>query len=168
MYAPPRSSDAPAARAISAAASVCSAVSTAHGPAMTVSVSGPIGTPATRITERSRWCSRLTSLYGAEIRTTSLTPGMPRRFSVSRWSTSPTRPTIVRDMPRLTKASPPAARTRSTTPSISVSPASAVITTTISSASSHKENPGPSGPGFSLGRFRQRKAWRATVPNPGR
>ena len=84
MYAPPRSSDAPAARAISAAAIVCSAVSTAHGPAMTVSVSGPIGTPPTLMTERSRWCSRLTSLYGEEIRTTSLTPGMPRRFSVSR------------------------------------------------------------------------------------
>jgi hypothetical protein len=136
LYAPPRSSDAPAARAISAAASVCPAVSTAHGPAMTVSVSGPIGTPATLITERSRWCSRLTSLYGAVIRTTSLTPGMPLRLRVSKRSTSPTSPTIVRDMPRLTKASPPAARTRSTTPPISVSPASAAITTTISSASS--------------------------------
>ena len=48
---------------------------------------------------------------------------------------------FVRDMPRLTKASPPADRTRSTTPSTSVSPASAVITTTISSASSHKKTP---------------------------
>ena len=135
---------------------------------MTVSVSGPIGTPPTRITERSRWCSRLTSLYGEEIRTTSLTPGMPRRFSVSRWSTSPTRPTIVRDMPRLTKASPPADRTRSTTPSTSVSPASAVITTTMSSASSHKESPGPLARGFEVGRCRQRMAWQATVRNPGR
>ena len=84
LYAPPRSSDAPGRPGHRAAASVCSAVSTAHGPAMTVSVSGPIGTPATLITERSRWCSRLTSLYGEVIRTTSLTPGMPRRFSVSR------------------------------------------------------------------------------------
>ncbi len=50
---------------------------------MTVSVSEPIDTPATLITERSRRCSLLTSLYGAVIRTTSLTPGMPRRFSVS-------------------------------------------------------------------------------------
>ena len=48
LNAPPRSSDAPAARAICAAARVCSGVSTAHGPAITVSVSGPIGTPATR------------------------------------------------------------------------------------------------------------------------
>ena len=77
MNAPPRSSDAPAARAIRAAARVCSGVSTAHGPAITVSVSGPIGTPATRMTERSRRCSRLTSLYGTEIRTTSATPRQP-------------------------------------------------------------------------------------------
>ena len=75
---------------------------------------------------------------------------------------------MVRDMPRLTKASPPADRTRSTTPSISVSPASAVITTTISSASSHKENPGPSGPGFPLGRFCQCSTWQATVRDPDR
>ena len=83
MYAPPRSSDAPAALAIFAASSVCSGVSTAHGPAMTVSVSGPIGTPPTRITERSRRCSRLTSLYGTEMRTTSATPGSAARFSVA-------------------------------------------------------------------------------------
>jgi hypothetical protein len=143
LYAPPRSSDAPAALAISAEASVCSAVSTAHGPAITVSVSGPIGTPATLITERSRRCSRLTSLYGAVIRTTSLTPGMPRRFSVSSWSMSPTRPTIVRETPRLTNASPPAPRTSSTTPLTSAAPASAAMTTTMSSASSHKKSPGP-------------------------
>ena len=136
MYAPPRSSAAPAALAISADASVCSGVSTAHGPAMTVSVSGPIGTPATLITERSWRCSRLTSLYGAVIRTTSLTPVMLRRFSASSWSMSPTRPTIVLETPRLTNASPPASRTRSTTPSTSVFSASAAMTTTMSPASS--------------------------------
>ena len=53
LKAPPRSSDAPAALAIRAAVSVCSGVSTAHGPAITVSVSGPIGTPPTLITDRS-------------------------------------------------------------------------------------------------------------------
>ena len=60
LKAPPRSSVAPAPRAISAASIVCSADSTAHGPAMKVNVSGPIGTrwPArpTQIVERSGWC----------------------------------------------------------------------------------------------------------------
>ena len=44
LYAPPRSSVAPAAWAICAASSVCSGVSTAQGPAIRVNVSGPIGT----------------------------------------------------------------------------------------------------------------------------
>src|SRR5579872_3215732 len=62
---------------------------------------------------------------------------MPRRFSVLRCSTSPTSPTIVRLTPRLTNASPPAFVTRSTTPSTSLSPASAAITTTITVTLSH-------------------------------
>ncbi len=44
LKAPPRSSVAPAALAISAASWVWVAVSTAQGPAMNVNVSGPIGT----------------------------------------------------------------------------------------------------------------------------
>ena len=95
-------------------------------------MSGPIGTPATRITERSLRCSRLTSLYGTEIRTTSDTPGCDARFSVAaNRSMSPLSPMIVLDSPRLTNASPPAARTRLTTPSASSSVASAAMTTTI-------------------------------------
>src|SRR2546429_5135146 len=70
-------------------------------------------------------------------------------------------------MPRLTKASPPADRTRSTTPSISVSPASAVITTTISSASSHKENPGPPGPGFGVQSLPSEQDLAGDRPGPG-
>ena len=54
LYAPPRSSVAPARLAMQADSSVCSAVSTAHGPAMKVNVSGPIGTPPTRTVVRSR------------------------------------------------------------------------------------------------------------------
>src|SRR6476659_6966656 len=74
---------------------------------------------------------------------------------------------MVRDMPRLTKASPPADRTRSTTPSISVSPASAVIPTTISSASSHKENPGPSGPGSGVKSLPSEQDPAGDRPGPG-
>ena len=65
LKAPPRSSVAPAACAIWAASRVWPAVSTAHGPAMKVKVSGPIGTwrpVPTHTVERSGWCWRLTSL----------------------------------------------------------------------------------------------------------
>src|ERR1700722_6332864 len=123
---------------------VCSGVSTAHGPAITVSVSGPIGTPATRMTERSRRCSLLTSLYGTEIRTTSATPGSPARFSVAaKRSMSPLSPMMVRDSPRLTNASPPASRTTLTTCSTSDAEASATITTTICPASHPNACPAP-------------------------
>lgn len=97
-------------------------VSAAHGPAITVRVTGPIGTPATLITDRSGWCSRLTGLYGAEIRTTSSTLRRLDRLRASNASTSPTSPTsptMVRLTPRLTNASPPAARTNWTISSTS-------------------------------------------------
>ena len=41
---------------------VCSGVSTAQGPAISVNVSGPMGTPATLTVEVFGWFSRLTSL----------------------------------------------------------------------------------------------------------
>ncbi len=118
-----------------AACAVWSALSTAHGPAMKVNVPGPIGTRCpsrpTQTTERSGWCSRLTSLYGTEIRCTSATPGIARSSSPLNASTSPTSPMIVRTTPRLTKAWPPAASTRSTTCRTSWSVALALITTTM-------------------------------------
>src|SRR5690242_9493364 len=74
---------------------------------------------------------------------------------------------MVRDMPRLTKASPPADRTRSTTPSISVSPASAVITTTISSASSHKRKPRAVWPGVPVRSLLSVQHLAGDRPGPG-
>src|SRR5689334_9823888 len=74
---------------------------------------------------------------------------------------------MVRDMPRLTKASPPADRTRSTTPSISVSPASAVITTTISSASSHKRKPRAVWPGVPVRSLLSVQGLAGDRPGPG-
>ncbi len=57
---------APADLAIRAASRVCSADSTAHGPAMKVNESGPIGTwlptGPTQTVDRSGWGWRLTSL----------------------------------------------------------------------------------------------------------
>ena len=129
LNAPPRRSVAPAALAISAASSVCWAVSTAHGPAMKVKVSGPIGTwwsgRPTQTVDRSEWCCRLTSLNGSEIRCTSATPGMLRRLRPWKDSMSPTRPMIVRTTPRLTNAWPPTPSTRSVTCAICSSVASA-------------------------------------------
>ncbi len=147
LYAPPRSSVAPAALAISAAARVCSAVSTAHGPAISVNVSGPIGTLPTVTVEVAGWCSRLTSLYGAVIRTTSSTPGRVTTSSDSSTSSAPTTPTMVRVTPRDTNADPPAASTWLTTPARSASPAVAVITMTMS-VSGYDEAPVPAGPGL--------------------
>src|SRR3954453_12179215 len=131
LYAPPRSIAAPAAFAISAASRVCSALSTAHGPAIKVKVSGPMGTPPTVIVDLSGWFSRLTSLYGVDTRTTLVTPGIARRLRVWNCSMSPTRPTIVRVTPRLTKAEPPASSTRDTIAATSSEEASGLITTTI-------------------------------------
>src|SRR5262249_47466564 len=146
LNAPPRSSVAPACFAISAAARVCSGVSTAHGPAIRVNVSGPIGTLRTVTVDVPGWCSRLTSLYGAVIRTTSCTPARVETSSDSSTSSVPTTPTIVRVTPRDTNAVPPAAWTWLTTSASSASPAVAAITMTMR-VSGYDEAPVPSGPG---------------------
>ena len=66
LNAPPRRIVAPADCAISAASWVCCTLSTAQGPAISVTASGPIGTcrpgVPTHTVERSGWCCRLTSL----------------------------------------------------------------------------------------------------------
>ena len=99
LNAPPRSRVAPACLASQADSSVCSGVSTAHGPAMKVNVSGPIGTPPTRIVVRRAWFCADTSLYGAVIRIVSTTPGSPSASRVSSTSSVPTTPMIVRITP---------------------------------------------------------------------
>src|SRR4051812_3643115 len=98
---------------------------------MRVNVAGPIWTPPTVTVDVAGWFSRLTSLYGVEMRTTSVTPGRARRLRVSNCSTSPTRPTIVRWTPRLTNADPPAPCTVRTTASSCSAVASGPITTTM-------------------------------------
>src|SRR5437763_2748215 len=103
---------------------------------MRVNVSGPMSTPATLTVDVAGWFSRLTSLYGAEMRTTSMTPGNVWRFSDWNCSMSPTRPTIVRCTPRLTNAEPPAARTVSTTAS-SCSPVASDAMTMTTPPSCH-------------------------------
>ena len=50
---------------------------------MRVNVSGPIGTPPTRIVVRRAWFCADTSLYGAVMRIVSATPGRPSASRVS-------------------------------------------------------------------------------------
>src|SRR4051794_5963348 len=65
---------------------------------------------------------------------TSATPGIARRLSPPKVSTSPTSPMIVRVTPLLTNASPPAPSTRAITAATSSGSASGFITTTMASS----------------------------------
>src|SRR5215475_8901763 len=114
------------------------------------------------------------SLYGTEIRTTSSTPLRLHRLSEPNSSTSPTSPTMVRETPRLTKASPPAVRTRSTIAFTSSWVASGAITTTIGSSCRPSENaarqtrsPGPPGPGLLSGRSASAQGLAGDRPDTG-
>ena len=164
LNAPPRSSVAPARCAICAEASVCSAVSTAHGPAMKVNVSGPIGTPPTRTVERFEWFCADTSLYGAVMRIVSTTPGRPLTSTVSSTSSVPTTPTIVRVTPRLTNACPPWDSMCATTVSTSPSVASCAITMTMAPRVSTRSEDGEGDLGADVHRL---PAGNALVDHPG-
>ena len=133
LYASPRRMCAPAAFAARADAIACSSVSIAQGPAMTTNESRPTMTSPTWISVASGRDSRATSLYGLPMRMTLSTPDMPGIGSAMKRSVSPTRPMIVRCLPRETKASPPASSTISTTRAISSSLAFGLITTTMAS-----------------------------------
>src|SRR6266566_2394288 len=80
---------------------------------------------------------------------------------------------IVRDTPRLTNASPPAARTRSTIASTSSWVASGAITTTIGSplgslaGVDSKQAPGLLARGLSLGRFASAQCLVGDRPDAG-
>ncbi len=76
LKAPPRSIEAPPAWTARATASVCSRLSTVHGPAIRQKFSGPpTWRPSTSNTVGSWWAtSLLASLYGREIATTWSTP----------------------------------------------------------------------------------------------
>ena len=98
---------------------------------MNVNVSGPIGTPPTRIVVRRAWFCADTSLYGAVIRIVSTTPGSPSASRVSSTSSVPTTPMIVRITPRLTNACPPCVSMCATTVVTSASVASGAMTMTM-------------------------------------
>src|SRR5713226_1701368 len=111
---------------------ICSADSTAHGPAATTTSGPPMRTPLpTSTTVPSGRKARLASLYGCVIRTTSRTPS---RSSMSRGSTSlrtPTAPRTVWVAPVERCTSNPIATSRSMTCWICSSLEPACITTTM-------------------------------------
>ena len=82
LNAPPRSIVAPAAATTRAVSSVCSRVSTVHGPAMSPNQPSPILRPRASITVGSGEISRETSLYGLRIGSTCSTPGYASSGSV--------------------------------------------------------------------------------------
>ncbi len=130
----PRRIVAPAAFAARVAENACSSDSTAHGPAMIVNESRPTGVVPTFTVVVSGCRSSATILYGLPTWITWSTPGICLNGIVWNRAVSPTSPMIVCTVPRETKASPSAARTRSATASMSASVASAFITTTMSSS----------------------------------
>src|SRR5580658_8740782 len=111
---------APAAATASAVSMICFSLSTEHGPAQTMNSSPPISTPFTRIAECSFLNSRLTNLYGAEMRTARSTPGVASsdsRQAVT--SPTPTTPMTTRSSPSMEWTLYPNSRMRSQTWSIS-------------------------------------------------
>jgi hypothetical protein len=104
LNAPPRSSFAPARATLAAMLSICSADSTAQGPAATTTSVPPIVTPLPKSsTEPSGRQLREASLNGCEIGTSSSTPGAARSASSSGRCLLlfPTMPITVRSSPRI-------------------------------------------------------------------
>ena len=102
MNAPPRSIRAPCARTASAVATICSRVSTEHGPAATMSSFPPMVRSPTFTSVSSGFTSRLTSLKGCETGMASATPGIIRNGSGSSAPLLPVMPTAVRVAPGMT------------------------------------------------------------------
>src|SRR3954471_22962193 len=133
LNAPPRSMEAPPALTTRATSSVCSRVSTVHGPAIRQNVvPPPTVRPSMRRTVGSWWASSEdASLYGREIGTTRSTPAMPSRPSSRTPSGSPIAPIAVVSSPGITSTWTPTVSRRARTAAISASPAPGVITIII-------------------------------------
>src|SRR3954447_26455269 len=136
LNAPPRSIAAPPACTARATPSVCSRVSTVHGPAISVKVAPPPTVrPAMSNVDCSWWLSSLeASLYGREIGTTRSTPLMPSSPSSATPAGSPIAPIAVVSSPGITTTCTPVVSTRATTASISADVACGVITIIMSAA----------------------------------
>src|SRR4051812_195176 len=130
LNAPPRSMEAPPALTTRATSSVCSRVSTVHGPAIRQNVvPPPTVRPSMRRTVGSWWASSEdASLYGREIGTTRSTPAMPSSPSSRTPLGSPIAPIAVVSSPGSTSTCTPVVSSRDLTAAISASVASGVMT----------------------------------------
>ncbi len=120
LYAPPRRKRAPASRTARAAASVCSRVSTAHGPAITPNVPPPMrdGFPSGPGSDTTVSCgcvSRDTSFHGLEIATASVTPAKCAKWPGSTGPGLPVIATAMRCAPGILCGVKPSSRILSTT-----------------------------------------------------
>jgi len=95
LYAPPRSTFAPALATASAVANNCCSFSIVHGPAITITSLPPIVQPFSLTSVLSRLNVRLDSLYGSLTRTASCTPSITSNSRGSIVATSPTTPRTV-------------------------------------------------------------------------
>ncbi len=96
LKASPRKRAAPALRTASAAANICSLLSTAQGPAITVTRLPPKGTPPASTTVSSLRTSRLTDRNGPRIGTARSTPGNASQGCWRTSSPAPMAPMTVR------------------------------------------------------------------------
>jgi hypothetical protein len=119
LNAPPRSMVAPAFFTACAVLTICSRVSTEHGPAMTWIVFPPTVRLPTCSWLSSGFTSRLTSLNGCEMATASTTPGSTRNGSGSTAPLLPVMPMAVRVPPGIACGCQPRRRISSLTRSIS-------------------------------------------------
>jgi len=91
---------------------ICSSLSTLHGPAMTPTIPAPTDRLPATTRVGSGFTSRLATLYGATIGTTSATPGPLASDSFIDSRLIPTAAITVRSAPRITCALSPSSSTR--------------------------------------------------------
>src|SRR5262245_12687992 len=150
LYAPPRSTVAPAAATARAIVNTCSSPSTEHGPAMIASCGPPIATLPTEMTVSWGWNARLASLNG---RTSLLTDSTPGQRSTSFQSTavvSPTAATRVRPSCSVRCTASPAMRSRVSTLAALASGVPGFRITSTGSQASETKKPTPSGMGWEI------------------
>ena len=118
LKAPPRSMEAPLSFTEWEIFFICSGLSTEQGPAMTVNLFPPTGTPLTSMMLSSGWNIRLARLKGSCTRRAFSTSGLTRNSSGSKILVSPTIPKMVWFTPMLSWIVKPRFLSPASTPAI--------------------------------------------------
>src|SRR5438094_793364 len=141
LYAPPRSTVAPASATARAIVNTCSSPSTEHGPAMIASCDPPIATRPTVITVSWGWNARLASLNGRASRLTDSTAGQASTSFQSTAPGSPTAATRTRPSCSVRCTASPAMRSRETTLATPASGVPGFRTTSMGSPPPQRKSP---------------------------